>query len=158
MHAALFWLSENHPAAHTVQLLLLSSSSASALLSVLRGLSTRVPALHAEQDALPLPAVRPAVQGAHVSASAAAAKVFCSQFWQATWPARRLALPGMHGKHEAEVLSGCEKPAGHSRQVDAGSVPPRYCPPKHAAHSCWFLRLVAMPGMHGRHAAWPPMS
>ena len=48
MHAGAFWVSENRPAAHTTH--------------VRPVLLKRVPGLHAEQDALPLPALRPASQ------------------------------------------------------------------------------------------------
>ena len=48
VHVSALWISENWPAEHATQ-----------ELSVL---FRRLPALHCEQDALPLPAVRPAVQ------------------------------------------------------------------------------------------------
>ena len=41
------------------------------------------------------------------------------QTWQSRWPSRGLARPGMHGRQDAEVLSGWRKPAGQS--VHAGA-------------------------------------
>ena len=68
--------------------------------------STKVPGLHGEQDALPLPAVRPLVQVLHVVASALAAKVFAQHSRHSLCPLSLLALPGIHGRHDAELLSG----------------------------------------------------
>ena len=65
-----------------------------------------VPALHCEQAALPLPAVRPALQAWQACASGAFAKVFCGHAVHSSCPVRLLAFPGMHGRHDAELLSG----------------------------------------------------
>ena len=54
-HESAFWFRENRPPAHTTHV-------SSVLLRCL-------PALHSEQDALPLPAVRPVKQLSQVSAS-----------------------------------------------------------------------------------------
>ena len=114
------------------------------------------PAGHGWQDALPLPGVFwPTPHARQTVASGSAAKVFRGHTAHARWPSRLLARPGMHGRHDAEASSGCENPAGHARHVDAGSLPPRNCPPAHTAHSAWFGRLLARPGMHGRHDAKP---
>ena len=62
MCSTVFWLTENIPTLHTTQV-------PSVLFSCF-------PALHAEQDALPLSAVRPALQFEQCLASVFAAKVF----------------------------------------------------------------------------------
>ena len=91
-HVSAFWVSENRPAAHTTHV-------SSVLLRYL-------PALHSEQDALPLPAVRPVAQLSQFLASDLAAKVFTTHALQCACPSALLALPGMHGRHDAELLSG----------------------------------------------------
>ena len=53
-----------------------------------------------------LDAERPAWHILHVVASALSAKVFSRQSAQSAWPVSLLALPGMHGRHDAELLSG----------------------------------------------------
>ena len=91
-HVSAFWFSENRPAAHTTH--------------VLFALLRRLPALHSEQDALPLPAVRPVAQLSQFSASGSAAKVSSKHSSHCACPSALLALPGMHGRHDAELLSG----------------------------------------------------
>ena len=66
----------------------------------------KVPGLHGEQLALPLLAVRPSLHELHIVAPAWSAKVFCLQAVQSAWPVSLFALPGMHGKHDAELLFG----------------------------------------------------
>ena len=66
----------------------------------------RLPALHAEHDALPLLAVRPGLHASHIVAPASSAKVFCVQAVHSAWPVLLFAFPGMHGKHDAELLFG----------------------------------------------------
>ena len=90
-HVSTFWFSENRPAAHTTHV-------SSALLR-------RLPALHSEQDALPLPAERPALQAVQAVASGTSVKVSSRQTWQSRWPSRGLARPGMHGRHDAWPVS-----------------------------------------------------
>ena len=92
VHVSAFWFWENRPAAHTTH--------------VLSASFRRFPALHSEQDALPLPAVRPVAQLSQVSASGSAAKVFSKHSSHCGCPSSLLALPGMHGRHDAELLSG----------------------------------------------------
>ena len=92
VHRAAFWISENCPATQSTQV-----SSAP---------FRRFPALHAEQDALPLPAVRPVLQCVQVLASGASVYVFLPHRGHARWPVRLLARPGMQGRHDAELFFG----------------------------------------------------
>ena len=89
-----------------------------------------VPALPASQEvqaALPgLGAYCPVPQLSHVRASCSPANVFFAQREHWAWPLRLLAFPGMHGRHDAEPLPSCEKPAGHNAQLDAFMPPARY--------------------------------
>ena len=68
--------------------------------------ATKVPGLHGEQLALPLRAVRPGLHKLHIVAPAWSANVFCLQVAHLAWPVLLFALPGMHGKHEADPLAG----------------------------------------------------
>ena len=66
-----------------------------------------MPAGHFWHAALPLPAVfSPAPQLWHAVASEAGENVCCAQTEQCACPSMLLALPGIHGKHDAEPLSG----------------------------------------------------
>ena len=103
VHSGAFWISENCPAAQAAQ--------------VWSAACRRLPALQAEQEALALPAVRPAVQAVQAVASGTSVKVSSRQTWQSRWPSRGLARPGMHGRQDAEVLSGWRKPAGMDPMV-----------------------------------------
>ena len=76
-----------------------------------------LPALQAEHDALSLLAVRPALQRVQVLAFGVSECVSFVQIPHSSWPVRLLALPGMHGRHDAELLSGWWKPRGHAMQV-----------------------------------------
>ena len=117
-HAAALWLAENCPAAHTTHDWSVPFR--------------RFPALHAEHAALPLPGVvRPVGQVWQVCAFGSGAKVSFLHRVHSRCPVRLLAVPGMHGRQDAELLSDCEKPAGHSRQTVESSAPPRYCPRGH---------------------------
>ena len=104
VHVFEFWLAEYWPAAHTTQ----ESSVA----------FRRLPALHSEQEELPLlAAVRPSGHGLHAQSSGWSAKVSTAHSWHAAWPVSLLALPGMQGRHAAEALPGWWKPRGHAVHV-----------------------------------------
>ena len=83
----------------------------------------RLPALHSEQEELPLlAAVRPSGHGLHAQSSGWSAKVSTAHSWHSAWPVPLLALPGMQGRHAAEVLSGWWKPLGHAVHLSAFCV------------------------------------
>ena len=92
VHWAAFWVSENRPDAQTAH--------------VWSALFRRLPALHEEHYTLPLPAVRKAVQASQPCATGSGGEVSCSQSEQNSCPVRMWCLPGMHGRHDAELLSG----------------------------------------------------
>ena len=64
------------------------------------------PAGQVWQAALPLPAFFPMPQSTHVKARGIGANVFSGHTIHAIWPVRLLAVPGIHGKHDAELLYG----------------------------------------------------
>ena len=115
---------------------------------------TPVPASPASQlwhTALPGSAFSPRPHPVHVLASGSGANVFLRHSLHSSRPSRLLARPGMHGRHDAELLPACENPAGHSRHVDALlSLPPRYCPARHSAQG-----VPALPASQEVQAALP---
>ena len=76
-----------------------------------------LPALQAEHDALSLLAVRPALQSVQILAFGVSECVSFVHMPHSSWPVRLLALPGMHGRHDAELLSGWWKPTRQAEHV-----------------------------------------
>ena len=104
VHLSTFCLAENWPGAHTTQ----ESSVA----------FRRLPALHSEQEELPLlAAVRPGEHVLHAQSSGWSAKVSTAHSWHSAWSVPLLALPGMQGRQDAELLSGWWKPRGQAVQA-----------------------------------------
>ena len=89
----------------------------------------------------------------HVLAVGSAANVFSLQTEQCACPFALLARPGMHGRHDAEVLSGWWKPRGHSVHCPAFWISEN-CPAAQSTHvlSALFSRL---PALHAEHDALP---
>ena len=109
VHLSAFCLAEKWPDAHTTQ----ESSVA----------FRRLPALHSEQEELPLlAAVRPSGHGLHAQSSGWSAKVSTAHSWHSAWPVPLLALPGMQGRHAAEVVPGWWKPRGQILHVISPSM------------------------------------
>ena len=79
-----FWFAEKRPAAHTTH--------------VSSVLFRCFPALHSEQDALPLPAVRPEVHFLQAVSSTVSEYVLTVQSLHSSCPAWDCALPGTQGK------------------------------------------------------------
>ena len=112
------------------------------------------PAGHGWQAALPLPAVFwPAPQVSQTVASGASVNVFCGQTAHAGWPSWWLARPGMHGRHDAELLSGWWKPFGHAVHWAAFWVSENR-PDAHTTQ-VWSVSFRRLPALHSEHDTLP---
>ena len=110
-----------------------------------------LPALHSEQEELPLlAAVRPGEHVLHAQSSGWSAKVSTAHSWHSAWPVSLLALPGMHGRHDAWPSAFWWNPSGHSVQLSAPVPLARYWPLVQAVHG-----VPASPAGHDWQAALP---
>jgi len=112
------------------------------------------PAGHGWQAALPLPAVFwPAPQVSQTVASGASVNVFCGQTAHSGWPSWWLARPGMHGRQDAELLSGWWKPSGQAVHRSAFWSSEK----RPAAHATqvWSVSFRRLPALHSEHDALP---